>query len=205
MLGKDDAPEDERHWREDLRRYGFDQADELDEAILQGVEAGYFNQTELLDAANLVAQRYALSGGDNSFSRAWERYHRTLTVDDAEILDALYQGLVENIETVNTPSLNGTIIFLREYGRQEQASDLVLRFVTTFEDNPEFFSRDHHFFNDPVDQELHAALEEKRIKYRDARNPAERLKEIAESNGFNPEDDIALFFSANIGWMGRTI
>jgi hypothetical protein len=194
MFGKDDAPEEERRWREEIKEYGFSHADEMDDAIFEGVTLGYFNRTKISDGATLVAQRNAANGRDNSFSQAWERYHHTLAVDDAEILDGLYQGAVENIETVNAPSVNGTINFLRQYDRQEQASDLVAKFLAVNSDRPEFFARDNRmFYDDQVDPELHSALEAERIKHRDARDPVERLKKIADQRGFDPADDVALF------------
>ncbi|MFT9222755.1 hypothetical protein, partial [Gluconobacter oxydans] len=61
--------------------------------------------------------------------------------------------------------------------------------------NPTFFSQlsPGMFFDGQPDIELQAAIAEEKERTVDARDPIERLKQIAENNsGFNPSEDVRL-------------
>jgi len=82
-----------------------------------------------------------------------------------------------------------------EYYQQE----LVRLYVEANRDTPEFFSRWNRFFgDDPTDDELQAAMEAGRTAIVDARDPAEMLRKIAQTNGFNPAEDAALLSKLSI-------
>lgn len=182
-------------WRTLLREYGYNTTDELDASIISGIQLGYFQSEVLAHHADLVEAKYSdrHDRGSDSFSQAWEMYHSDFTKDDDEILDAMYQGALDNLTTVSTGNMNSAIIFLRRHGRDPQASDLVKQFVAANKTKPDFFSKSQRmFFDNPVDDELLSALEAGRIAIVYSQDPVERLKVIAESNGFNPPDDIML-------------
>lgn len=192
LFGRKEEPLHERSWRTMLANYGYGATDELDREILDGVAVGYFREPAVRKAAAEVQARWKRDRRDNSFSRAWDLYHRDLTVDDEAVLDAMHAGAIENLGDITPVNMNAAVRFLRRYGRDEQASELVRLYIEANREKPEFFScSNQFFFNDPVDPELLAALDAGRAEIVDARDPAEMLKAMAKSNGFNPEEDTA--------------
>lgn len=192
LFGRKEERADEKGWRELLGRYGYGSTDELDEPILDGVALGYFRGNVLREAARSVEERWRREGRDDSFSRAWRLYHDSLTTDDDVILDAMQAGALENLAEITPTNMNGTLSFLRRYGRDAQASDILARWIEANRGKEGFFDRWNRFFaNDPVDAELLAAMEAGRAEIVDARDPADILKQMAKSGGYNPAEDAA--------------
>lgn len=192
LFGRKEEPAGEKGWRELLGRYGYGSTDELDEPILDGVALGYFRGNVLREAALSVEERRRREGRDDSFSRAWRLYHDSLTTDDDVILDAMQAGALENLAEITPTNMNGTLSFLRRYGRDAQASDILARWIEANRGKEGFFDRWNRFFaNDPVDAELLAAMEAGRAEIVDARDPADMLKQMTKSGGYNPAEDAA--------------
>lgn len=182
---------DEKKWREILSGYGYGSTDELDALIIDGVSLGYFRADELRAAAETISERLKQAGRKDSFSQAWELFHNSLAADDDEILDAMYAGARENLTEISLANMNSCVRFLRRYGRSVQASELVTRYVDANRGKPNFFSSWNRFFHDdPVDKELLAAMEAEHALTVDARDPAEMLKQMARTNGYNPDEDV---------------
>jgi hypothetical protein len=192
LFRRGDELEESRLWRQVLAGYGYGATGELDLAIIDGVAVGYFRSDDLRDAAQVLAERLRRSGREDSFSQAWELFHSSLTTDDDVILDAMFAGALENIGEIAPVNMNSAVRFMRRYGRGEQASELVERYIEANRGKPDFFSRWRRFFHDdPVDQELLTAMEAERTAVVDARDPAEMLKQMALSGSFNPAEDSA--------------
>lgn len=193
MFGRKEIPEDEQKWRSQLKSYNYSATDELDALIIDGISVGYFRRQDLKRAADSLENQHKRQSRDNSFSAAWDLYHGSLTVEDNVVLDAMEAGAAENLEHITPINMNGTVRFLRRYGREQQASRLITEWIEANRDKPDFFSHSNRFFfNDPVDPELGAALEAGRNEIVDARDPSETLKAMAKSGAFNPKEDAAL-------------
>ena len=192
LFRREDEPEERKKWREVLSKYGYEATDELDSAIIDGVVTGYFRSDELKAAAQALQERLKRNSTKDSFSQAWELYHSSLTTADGFILDAMIVGAIENLGEISPVNMNSCVRFLRHYGRETQASELVLKYIDANRGKPDFFSRWNRFFHDdPVDAELRAAMEAERAAIVDTRDPAEMLKQMARTNGYNPEEDSA--------------
>ena len=193
MFGRKEIRENELEWQKTLQRYGYVATDGLDREIITGIMVGYFRESELRKNAEELEAKRKIQSRENSFSKAWDLYHERLTVEDDEVLDAMHLGALDNLTNISLMNMNSAVRFLRRYGRNEQASDLVTKYIEANCDNPKFFSRQNrHFSDDPVDEEFLTAIEAERAKAIDARDPAEMLRNIAASNGFSPQDDCAL-------------
>lgn len=199
LFGRKEISPEETKWRDLLRSYGYGSTDELDSEILDGVAAGFFRRETLRNAAFATQERRQGQSRDNSFSEAWKLYHENLTADDDTVLDAMHSGAVENLTSITPLNLNSAVRFLRRYGRSEQASELVQQYVEANHETPGFFSRWDRFFGDyPVDEELLAAMEAGRLAIVDARDPAEMLKRMTQTNSFNPLEDAALLSKLSV-------
>lgn len=192
LFRQEDELEERKEWREVLSKYGYRATDEMDAAIIDGVAVGYFRGDELRAAAQALGERLKRNGQKDSFSQAWELFHSSLTTDDDVILDAMVAGTMENLGEISPVNMNSGVRFLRRYGREIQASELVVKYIDANRGKPDFFSRWNRFFHDdPVDEELLAAMEAERTAIVDARDPAEMLKQMARTSGYNPEEDSA--------------
>ncbi|NLS28924.1 hypothetical protein S2M10_39370 [Sphingomonas sp. S2M10] len=188
---KEEPPQQAR-WRDLLRAYNYGSTDELDEMILGGVLVGYFDGGRLRAAAKVIEEKRRHADREDSYSKAWELYHKSLAVDDADVLDAMHAGARENLTTITPVNMNSSVRFLRRYGRDTQASELVEAYVEANRSTPNFFKQWDRFLGaDPIDPEFKAAMDAGRAAIVDERDPAEMLRQIAQSGGFNPEEDAA--------------
>jgi len=189
----DKLSKEDKQWSDTLQSYGYGHSDELDLEVLDGVVAGYFNKGRLLNAAKIVQHSIKHNGRNNSFSKAWDLYHHSLTTDDDEVLDALYEGMKENILTISPLNFNVTILLLRKYGRDEQASELIPLYMVGREPNRNDLEEELSMWGkEEVDPELSDAFKELQDQYVDNRDPKEVLLGLAETNGWNNEDVLLL-------------
>lgn len=191
MFRREEEPAETKKWRTALASYGYGSADELDALIIDGVSAGYFRGDELRIAAGILRNRLIQAGRKDSFSRAWDLFHSNLTTDDDVILDAMYAGAGENLSEITPLNMNSCLCLLRQYGRDDQASELVIRYVDANRGKLGFFSDWSRFIDGPVDVELQESMEAERTSIVDARDPAEMLKQIVKTQGYNPGEDSA--------------
>jgi hypothetical protein len=179
-------------WQEQLSAYGYTETDSLDVQIIDGVIRGYFDADRVRTEAKALQESLRQQNRRNTFREAWQRYHHHLLGDDDQVLDQMNEAALENLETIDTASLNGTVRFLRRWGRASQADDLANRYVQANARDPAFYSHTLHLGGDPIDPAFRDALASNRFVANDDRDPAKRLKAIASTNGYNPEEDAAL-------------
>lgn len=174
--------DEEAKFAEMLEPYPYASTDELDSVVLDGAEAGYFNEPRILEMASLVASRTKKAEGGTAFSRVWSKmFHHTLAVDDATFLDALFQSAVHDAAVITPLNINSAIKMLRENGRATQADELVQKYIDAKSDEAlEFFDIGNHHFavQEGVDPMLRAAFDLKRASFVDERDPLEVLRTV---------------------------
>lgn len=175
-------------WTRKIREYGYSHSDEMDTEIIRGLVRGYFNSAALKAQADAQQDQLTHQEAPNEFSEAWELYHQTLAVDDEVILDMMFRGARDGIQTITPGNMNSAIVFLRRYGRSQQASELVRQYVSARAPASGFFGDSLLFFDGERDQELVAAYEKFRTSQVDLRDPVQVLSKIVEHQGYNPED-----------------
>lgn len=183
--------EEEQHkkWTEVLTSLGYRFSDDLDAAIIDGVSTGYFDIDRLILAARKLQAEIENDSWDNSFTRAWDRYHGSLLEDDGEILDCLYASALENLRRISPASLNGTVMLLREFNRHEEASQLVHAYMAARQFKPGVIREEFLVWGEgPIDAELEAAFQKIDDDYVDTRDPKEVLCQIAEDQGWSNAD-----------------
>jgi hypothetical protein len=184
------APDETVRWRDLLSALPFSHPDDLDSAIFDGVAAGYFDEERLLAEAKTLEEQLARQSRDNPLSKAWDSYHQSLAGDDATVIDAIQRGAMESLEITDSLNINGTIAFLRECGRNEQADEIARAYVAAQPDNPRFFDiQNHHFSADrPIDAVLREAFAERLAGVKDDRDPKAILLTIGHGEPWQDED-----------------
>ena len=174
--------EDERSsWSTKLQKSGFTYFSSLDEALLSGIETGFFDIELLnreLDQANDAAKKNATR---SSYSEVWRRFHDSFDDDGDVFVDELVESFKMNVPYMSVPNADSTIETIKELGNEKVASELVSLFVS----------------NRPPDE-----LEEGSAMWRPVKNVA--LKEAIEratAEGRRPADlSTALMSLASNSW-----
>jgi hypothetical protein len=185
-----DGMEDMVRWRDTFSALPFSHPDDFDQVIFDGVEVGYFDEARLSAEAKKLEDALARANRDNSFAQAWDRYHGSFKIADEAVLDTLYRGALENLPTIDALNINGTIRFLREFGRGAQADRLACDYVAARPDDPRFFDLRYHEFgaDAPIDPALKAAFDARHTKQKDERDPKALLLAIAGGQPWTDED-----------------
>src|SRR3546814_16902470 len=108
---------------------------------------------------------------------AWDNYHQSLAGDDAAVIDAIHRGAMESLEITDSLNINGTIAFLRECGRTEQADEIARAYVAAQPDTARFFDvrNDHLPADQPIDTVLREGFAETLASFTVERPPTEIL------------------------------
>lgn len=189
---EEELPDQERRWKEIIEDYGWSHCDELDDAIFEGVASGYFDKEKITEAAKKLQANFENRKEHSAFSKAWRLYHDSFVIDDDHVLDALFNGAKESLHTVSPLNLNGTTTLLREFGRNEQADELIKLYIAQPQIHGGQLDRDLQMWGAaPVDPKLSAAFEKLKADFVDARDPRDVLIAMVTNRGWD-EADIGL-------------
>lgn len=186
---KENTPENERAWQELLRTYDYSSSDEFDLVVLETIKNGYFDAGSLSEAAKKQAEVIKDTQGKMAFEAAWNMYHNSFDDNEVEVMDAMYSSAKCNAKYIEPMNLDSTVSVLKEFGRVDDAKDLIKHYIAARSPEEELFDLGRSVFSrDIKDPDLLAAFKEKRESYQDARDPGEVLAAIATNRGWNPED-----------------
>lgn len=185
-----EIPEADRDgWNRTIESFGFKFSDAFDVVIIEGIERGYFDDRAVKIAADEVVAALANNQLNNSFTRAWGRYHSSLTIDDHEILEGFFKGAMESLHLISPLHVNAVVILLRENGWERQASKLIEAYMSNRAFVKDALAEELRMWGrEPVDPELEAAFKQAEEKFEDTRDPVEVMKNITAQSGWNPED-----------------
>ncbi|MDP2697579.1 hypothetical protein [Thalassospira sp.] len=188
--------EQTQSWANILSEYPHFSTDEMDNIILDGVVSGYFNDNRLKETAPKSESKLRKSSENNSFEHAWHNlYHGSLTTNDDDFLEALYNGLLENLEIISPLNINSSIRMLRMCNQGDRADEIISKYIDAHEnDGWSFYDIGKHHFSpdDVVDEGLERAFSEKLGNFEDSRNPLEVLKNIARTREWNDQDVVLM-------------
>ncbi len=179
-------------WRRIIQDYPFSSPNQLDLLIMEGAASGYFNDNILLSTANLIQEQQHCKTPDAAFTRAWnELYHGSLTTSDDDFLDALHMSAIDEAKAITPLNINGAIRMLREFGRADQADEVIANYIlANNEKGPEFFSiKNHHFSSDDrLDDGLRDAFAKRRAQHIDKRTPLDVLRSMGSRQNWSEAD-----------------
>jgi hypothetical protein len=186
----EEAPEGEAKWIATLEEYKFTNIDELDLALLDGIENGFFDFDRIKNLAASLNEQIKFQNMDSSFSAAWDMYHGSFSDNEEEVVTAIYNSFKKNVETVSLLNLSGTINLLKELGHDEKAGELISYFVDNRDEVAEFWALEghHHFPGDVTDEEIISAFQSKLATFESDFDPITSLQRIAKENSWNRAD-----------------
>jgi len=189
VLGPSKAKVSEREaaWNALLGDYGFTNMDEFDNVLLNGVQNGFFNSTPLIALASELDKQFKANKLNSTCSDAWELYHGSFENNEEEVLTAIYEASVRNIESLGIGTLSGTVSLLRDLGRTKQASELIqLCLESRGNEREDFNISNLNITGEPLNQEVLSAFNAKYASLADHRDPKRLLLSIQTS--WNPKD-----------------
>lgn len=190
--GREEVDADTQRFRSRIEGYPFHGPEGMDLAVMDGAAAGYFQEANVYEAAEELQRSWRVHSRDNAFSRTWEQlYHGSLATDDDTFLDALHRSAIDEAAAITPLNINGAVRVLREYGRADQANEVVANYIVAHEgDGANFFEIQHHHFSrdDLLDDGLREAFAAKRTAFIDERDPLEVLRSIGERRTWSEAD-----------------
>jgi hypothetical protein len=184
-----EVSDQEAAWNALLDAYGFDAMDEFDLALLDGVHDGFFDEVRIRECALELHRKLEAHKRDQSFVKAWGLYHDSFAQNEGEVVDAIHQACLKNIESISPIDLDATVKLLKALDRSEFAADVIGRYVASSAKNRKAFDlRTHPFGHMITDPDVVRAFETKTAETKDERNPAEILLSMATTRGWTAED-----------------
>jgi hypothetical protein len=185
-----EAPPEERAWSNLLTEYDFGFCDELDLAISEGVERGYFNSSKILSNATSLQRKLELGDQDRTMSDAWARYHDSFDDNVDEVVEGLTEAFYANYRAVTPLNLNGLARLFKDLGRPEESRTLVEFYVANREEPAAFWNRrEYAFGSDLQDEDVVRLFEEKEAQLAGPpADPVHILLRISRESAWGPRD-----------------
>ena len=194
--GKDEVvPADEAAWNALLDSYGFSSMDSLDLALLDGIKVGYFNPSRIRTEASQTNEAIEASKKNSSFFEAWELFHNSFENNQDEVLDAMHKAFLSSVKQISPLNMNSTIALFKALGRQKQAKEMIDYYIEQRGEETRLFEPHVYLmFGELSDPDVAKAFSDRStaLKKQQQTDPAEILRFIGETNGWNPEQITAL-------------
>ena len=186
---KEKSTEHDGRWAALMAEYKFSSVDDFDLEIHQIVESGLFDNESLLKAAAKHDQGVTKAKQEQVIHDTWDLYRDSFDDNEKEVLDKIFKVSMENVKVIAPSNLDGTIRTLKEFGRGEQATLLIKKYIEERGSEKELFDGRQSFFDrEPKEEEFGQAFEKARSKFTDDRNPADVLENMITGHGWNPAD-----------------
>jgi hypothetical protein len=161
LFGEDTRSEDEKKWSSQLNDYGFNRCDELDMAIMAGVEKGFFDTAVIVKEAQEEDARHKKSAALDALHQAWRNFADTFDVSDVDrMADRLYNAYLENMQYVTAGNLDEVIVLLKKLGFPEKTPALIDAYIAAHRDDIRTFDPKPHPLQMAVnDEDLQQAIQ----------------------------------------------
>ena len=159
---KDNAKDQDSRYKHLLQNYGFQYLDEFDGPLVEGVERGFFDEAAVKGQADEVQKELKLGDKAIAFEQVWRLFHDSFEDNEDAVLDAMATSAKANLAAISPVMLDGTVVFLKEFGRRDQAAELVRFYVENRQEPPGFWNlRGHPFLSRITDPDIREAFERK--------------------------------------------
>jgi hypothetical protein len=160
LMGKDERSEDDRSWDDKLDEYGFRDCDELDAAIIAGVDRGFFDEAEIVNQAQQQHARQDAAAAQEGLLQAWRPFHDTFdSTGVPHVVDGICAAYRLYMKYVSRGNLDDVLEILRALDFADNASELIARYVDTHREHIRAIDEHADPFHSVIkDDEFRAAL-----------------------------------------------
>lgn len=185
--------DEEKSWHSLLLNYGYRFTNQLDKTLAQGIEAGFFDLEEVNRLALARNDEVLQQKSAQEFHDAWDLYHNTFADNEDQLVEALQKSLVKNALTVSPTNLNGTVVLLRDLGREEEADELIEQYVLARKEQPKIFDLNNYAFGaDVTDKKIRDIFLSKYEEIDNRPSLIDVLERLSSTNGWSPIDEEVL-------------
>jgi len=178
----------ENSWWTLLFEYDFMSMNTFDLEILTGINAGYFDVDTLMLIAKEEAIKINNNINDTDFQEAWGLYHDSFEDNQTIFLDSLYSSAMKNVNNIHPSNINSTVAFLKEFGRHDQYTALIRKYVSTNPNALNSLDKYERNFWDITDVGLLEALKEQNANVKPGRDLRKILISIWENKIYEDND-----------------
>jgi hypothetical protein len=183
------VPETEAAWNALLDVYGFRSMDEFDLALRDGIRDGYFDPVRIRKHALDLSIGAEASNLRSSLQVAWNRFHESFADNQDDVLNGIHLAFMNGAKYVDPVNLSSTVALFKELGRRDQAAEMIKAYIASHRDDGRVFDlRNYPFGEDVRDPDVVHAFSEKYAAFESKPDPVARLRAMASTNSWNPED-----------------
>lgn len=188
-VGRKDATEEEKKWKEVLLSYNFTRVDELDRKIAKLVRYGYIDLPELITAVGFVNKEIIENKKSNSFRSAWDLFHNSFNNNQNDVVTYFYNCFKETVSQVSPNDLDSLIGVFRDLGEDKKASEMINYYIEKRRDETGLFNlNDFSHFRPITDAEIISSFEDTFLTDTPRRSLEEVVAALTGQNGWNEED-----------------
>ena len=173
--------DNDKEWRSILSTYygSTFELGKLELEIFAAAELGYLNEDEIIHQARIREKQLKFRQGGEKFSKVWEeQFYGSLTVDDRDFAQDLYDSVISDAKYISLSSMNSTVQILREFGDDNRTDDLIEYYLKSKLDvGSDFFNPKELLLSaDEIDEKLKEEL--KRLCEISSKNIVSSIKSI---------------------------
>lgn len=189
MRGSKSNDEQEARHMKILQDYNYATTSELDILVIQSIEKGYYDLEALKGSALQLSKEVEKRGKENDFDRAWELFHGGFSTNDDEVLDAIFASIKTCCDAISPLNLNGAVVFLKSFGRADQAKEALDFYVSNRTGSADFWDPEHAFLGTrDVDPAVSEAFHKKYIAHLPVLDTREVLMRIGREDAWGTRD-----------------
>lgn len=186
-------PEEEKQWRAFLREYGYHTTDEFDLQIANAVETGYFNERELIRAAEKLNNQIIATKSESTLDDAWRIYHDSFDDNEESLIDALTNSITKHAKYISPSGLNATVRLLRDLDHNKLADGLIAHYIKIRKNEKEIFNLSNYSFREDIsDPKITTEFQRISDETKKKITIKEVLQKIADKDGWGGEDERVL-------------
>ena len=191
--GDKDKTEEQKKWDLIIYDYGYGHADDLDLLLVDIVKTGYVVANELIKVIENKNVEIIASKSATSYHDVWNIYRDSLENNETEVLDALFEGFVTNINHLSVRDLDQLVSFFRRFEADDKAEEIIDKYIEQRKDKPELFNVKIHLQFDAItDESIKDKFRQVYTSLVLGETVEQVLDRIAGTNGWNPDDLIIL-------------
>ena len=114
-------------------------------------------------------------------------FHDSFDDNQEEVLNAIYESFRKGAAHISPMNLSSTVTLFKELKRPEQAAQMIQHYLKSNNKDVKAFNLYNYPF-EVKDPDVIMALKEKYAELKVEKTPLQRLEEMANVNGWSPED-----------------
>ena len=96
---------------------------------------------------------------------------------------------LKNLEVIQPQNLDSTVSFLKEFGRDEKARNLIEEYIKKRSNEPDLFDLKRHVVFKIEDPDVRNAFDRKASELVEEKDPTEVLRSVVTNRGWGSEDE----------------